>query len=48
MPRVKHWFWGVVRQDLTPVIAAASTLMVALTVLLMLAAAGLRKATRTP
>lgn len=35
--------WGTLRQDLTPVIAAASTLLVALTILLMLAAALLRK-----
>lgn len=40
--------WGVVRQDLSPVIAAASTLMVAVTVLLMLIAAAVRKETRTP
>ena len=35
--------WTTLRQDLTPVIAAASTLLVALTVLLMIAAAVLRK-----
>jgi len=35
--------WTTLRQDLTPVIAAASTLLVALTVLLMLAAALIRK-----
>jgi putative spermidine/putrescine transport system permease protein len=39
--------WGVVRQDLTPVIAAASTLLVAVTVVLMLTAAAVRKGTRT-
>lgn len=35
--------WTTLRQDLTPVIAAASTLLVALTVLLMIAAALIRK-----
>lgn len=35
--------WTTLRQDLTPVIAAASTLLVALTVLLMVAAALIRK-----
>jgi putative spermidine/putrescine transport system permease protein len=35
--------WTTLRQDLTPVIAAASSLLVALTVLLMIAAAVLRK-----
>ncbi|WP_333814930.1 ABC transporter permease [Tabrizicola sp.] len=35
--------WTTLRQDLTPVIAAASTLLVALTVLLMLVAAVFRK-----
>jgi putative spermidine/putrescine transport system permease protein len=40
--------WGVVRQDLTPVIAAASTLMVAVTLVLMLTAAALRKGSTTP
>lgn len=34
--------WGILRQDLTPVVAAASTLLVALTLLLMLAAASAR------
>jgi putative spermidine/putrescine transport system permease protein len=36
-----------VRQDLTPVIAAASTLLVAITVLLMLGAALVRKGSKT-
>lgn len=40
--------WGVVRQDLTPVIAAASTLLVAVTVILMLTAAAVRKGAETP
>lgn len=35
--------WTTLRQDLTPVIAAASTLLVALTVILMIAAALIRK-----
>lgn len=35
--------WTTLRQDLTPVIAAASTLLVALTILLMIAAALIRK-----
>lgn len=35
--------WATLRQDLTPVIAAASTLLVGLTVLLMIVAALLRK-----
>lgn len=35
--------WTTLRQDLTPVVAAASTLLVALTVLLMIAAALFRK-----
>jgi putative spermidine/putrescine transport system permease protein len=35
--------WTTLRQDLTPVIAAASTLLVALTVLLMIAASLIRK-----
>jgi putative spermidine/putrescine transport system permease protein len=35
--------WTTLRQDLTPVIAAASTLLVALTVLLMIAAALIRE-----
>ena len=39
--------WGTVRQDLTPVIAAASTLLVAITVLLMLVAAVARKGLKT-
>ena len=39
--------WGTVRQDLTPVIAAASTLLVAITVLLMLGAALVRKGSKT-
>lgn len=39
--------WGTVRQDLTPVIAAASTLLVALTLLLMLGAALVRKGSKT-
>lgn len=39
--------WGTLRQDLTPVIAAASTLLVALTILLMLGAALLRKGKKT-
>jgi putative spermidine/putrescine transport system permease protein len=39
--------WGIVRQDLTPVIAAASTLLVAITVLLMLVAAVARKGAKT-
>ena len=39
--------WGTVRQDLTPVIAAASTLLVAITVVLMLGAALVRKGSKT-
>jgi putative spermidine/putrescine transport system permease protein len=39
--------WGTVRQDLTPVIAAASTLLVATTLLLMLGAALVRKGSKT-
>ena len=39
--------WGTVRQDLTPVIAAASTLLVAVTLLLMLGAALVRKGSKT-
>jgi len=35
--------WGTLRQDLTPVIAAASTLLVALTILLMVGVALLRR-----
>lgn len=35
--------WSTLRQDLTPVVAAASTLLIAFTILLMLAAALLRK-----
>jgi putative spermidine/putrescine transport system permease protein len=35
--------WTTLRQDLTPVIAAASTILVAITILLMLAAALIRK-----
>jgi putative spermidine/putrescine transport system permease protein len=36
--------WAALRQDLTPVIASASSVLVVLTVILMLIAAGLRKA----
>lgn len=39
--------WGILRQDLTPVVAAASTLLVALTLLLMLAAASARRGGKT-
>lgn len=39
--------WGTVRQDLTPVIAAASTLLVATTLLLMLGTALVRKGAKT-
>lgn len=39
--------WSTLRQDLTPVIAAASTLLIAFTILLMVLAALFRKA-RTP
>ncbi|YBV94091.1 ABC transporter permease (plasmid) [Phyllobacteriaceae bacterium JZ32] len=35
--------WATLRQDLTPVIAAASTLLIAFTIILMIAAAFLRK-----
>ena len=35
--------WATLRQDLTPVIAAASTLLVGLTVILMIVAALIRK-----
>lgn len=35
--------WSTLRQDLTPVVAAASTLLIAFTILLMVAAALLRK-----
>ena len=35
--------WTTLRQDLTPVIAAASTLLVGLTVLLMIVVALIRK-----
>ena len=38
--------WGMVRQDLSPVIAAVSTLLVAVTVLLMLTAAVIRKGSK--
>ena len=38
--------WGTVRQDLSPVIAAVSTLLVAVTVLLMLTAAVIRKGSK--
>jgi putative spermidine/putrescine transport system permease protein len=36
--------WSTLRQDLTPVVAAASSLLVGLTTVLMLAAALLRRA----
>ncbi|MBK3745544.1 ABC transporter permease [Paraburkholderia aspalathi] len=39
--------WGSLRQDLSPVIAAASTLLVGLTILLMIAAALLRKGNKS-
>ena len=39
--------WTTLRQDLTPVIAAASTLLVALTIVLMMLAALLRKGFKT-
>ncbi len=39
--------WTTLRQDLTPVIAAASTLLIAFTIILMIAAAFLRKGPRT-
>ena len=35
--------WGALRQDLTPVIAAASTILVAFTLLVMAAAALVRR-----
>ncbi len=39
--------WSTLRQDLTPVIAAASTLLVAFTIVLMLLASLLKKGTRS-
>jgi putative spermidine/putrescine transport system permease protein len=39
--------WATLRQDLTPVIAAASTLLIAFTILLMIAAALFRKGRKT-
>ncbi|MCF3638930.1 ABC transporter permease [Rhizobium sp. TRM95111] len=39
--------WATLRQDLTPVIAAASTLLIAFTILLMVLAALLRKGRKT-
>ncbi|MEO9338510.1 ABC transporter permease [Mesorhizobium sp. SB112] len=39
--------WATLRQDLTPVIAAASTLLIAVTILLMLLVAAVRKGMKT-
>ena len=39
--------WSTLRQDLTPVIAAASTLLIAFTILLMIVAAVVRKGRKT-
>ncbi|MCW1843738.1 ABC transporter permease [Prosthecomicrobium hirschii] len=39
--------WATLRQDLTPVIAAASTLLIGLTILLMLLVAVIRRGTRS-
>ena len=39
--------WSTLRQDLTPVIAAASTLLIAFTILLMVVAAFFRKGRKT-
>lgn len=39
--------WATLRQDLTPVIAAASTLLIAVTIILMLLVAAVRKGLKT-